>query len=188
MPTTSPEDPDIRYISPYTRREKIGRLLWAIAEKTIFRLSFPTWYGWRAAILRRFGAKVGPRCQIRRTAHFECPWNFSCGDHCAIGEHAIVYALGPITLGSRVTVGQYSHLCAGTHDFTKKSLPLVRPPVTLGDDVWLGAEAFVGPGITLREGALLGARGSAFKDLEPWTINVGSPARKIRDRPRIDLM
>lgn len=179
---------ELRYRSPYSTREKIARLLWSIVEKTLFRLTFPTWYRWRATLLRLFGARIGPRCQIRRTVHFECPWNFSCEDFCSIGDHAIIYALGPITLGRRVSIGQYCHLCAGTHDFNVVALTLLRPPIVLKDDTWLGADVFVGPYVTLHEGALLGARASAFKDLEPWSINVGNPARKIKDRPRIDLL
>lgn len=173
-----------RYISPYSRSEKIKRLLWAFVEQTIFRFSFPTWYGYRAALLRMFGARIGSHTQIKRTAHFECPWNFSCGDHCAVGEHAIVYALGKITLGHRCCMSQYSHLCAGSHDLNHHTLPLLRPPITLEDDAWLLADSFVGPNVTLRQGAVLGARASAFKDLEPWSVNVGNPAKKIKDRPK----
>jgi len=192
--TTSPKNPSAdasekwRYISPYSRSEKIKRLLWACVENTFFRWSFPTWYNYRAGLLRLLGAKIGRSSQIRRTVHFECPWNFTCGDHCAIGDRAIMYALGPITIHDRVSISQMSHLCAGTHDFKQKQLPLLRTPIVLKNDAWLGADAFVGPGVTMNEGALLGARGSAFKDLEGWTINVGNPARKVRDRPRIDLM
>ncbi len=173
-----------RYISPYTTGEKIKRLLWGLVEQTLFRISFPTWYGYRAALLRAFGAKVGAKCQIKRTAHFECPWNFSCGDRCAIGEHAIVYALGPITLGDRCCLSQYAHLCAGSHDLNHHTLPLLRPPITLKNDAWLLADSFVGPNVTLHEGAVLGARASAFKDLEAWSVNVGNPAKKIKERPR----
>ncbi|MDX2116490.1 MAG: putative colanic acid biosynthesis acetyltransferase [Planctomycetota bacterium] len=176
-------DDEARHISPFSRREKVGRLAWALVQGTLFRYSFTTWYRWRNTLLRLFGARVHPSCRIRRTARFECPWNFTAGPNCAIGEHAIVYALGPITLGRRVSVSQYSHLCAGTHDFTRRDLPLIRPHVTLKDDSWLGADAFVGPGVTLHEGALLGARASAFKDLEPWTMYGGNPAKPIRKRP-----
>lgn len=177
-----------RYISPYSTGEKIKRLLWALTEQTLFRFSFTTWYGLRASLLRAFGARIGARSQIKRTAHFECPWNFSCGDQCAIGEHAIVYALGKITLGDRVCLSQYAHLCAGSHDLNHPTLPLLRPPITLKDDAWLLADSFVGPNVTLHEGAVLGARASAFRDLEPWSVNVGNPAKKIKDRPRIDQM
>ncbi|MBX3382373.1 MAG: hypothetical protein KF864_02585 [Phycisphaeraceae bacterium] len=185
IPQVSEED---RYKSPYPRWEQVARLAWALVEHTLFRFSFPTWYGYRAALLRLFGAKVGANSRIRRTVHFECPWNFSCGDNCALGDHSIIYALGRITLHNRVCLSQYAHLCAGSHDLNSKALPLLRPPITLKDDAWLLADSFVGPSVTLHEGALLGARSSAFRDLEPWSINVGSPARKIKDRPRIDLM
>jgi len=181
-------DPAERYLSPFTLREKIGRLLWSIAQGTLFRWSFPTWYAYRAALLRVFGARVGPRSMIRRTVRFECPWNFTCGDRCAIGGDAIIYALGPITLGNRVSISQYSHLCAGTHDFQDPVLPLLRPPITLHDDAWLGADSFVGPGVTMATGALLGARASAFSDLAPWTVHVGNPAKPVKPRPRIDLI
>jgi len=125
---------------------------------------------------------------IRRSVRFECPWNFSCGERCAIGNDAVIYALGPITLGHRVSISQFSHLCAGTHDFNDPLLSLVRPAIILKDDAWLGADAFVGPGVTLETGALLGARASAFSDLAAWTINVGNPARPVKARPRIDLI
>lgn len=176
---------DSRHVSPFTAREKYARLLWAMVQATLFRLSFTTWYRWRVLLLRLFGAKVDWSCRIRRTACFECPWNFTAGPNCAVGDHAIIYALGPITLGRRVSISQYSHLCAGTHDFSRFDLPLLRPPITLKDDAWLGADAFVGPGVTLHEGALLGARASAFADLKPWSINVGNPARTIRERQRM---
>lgn len=177
--------PDGRYTSPYTRREKCGRLLWGLVEMTVFRYSFPTWYGFRNMLLRLFGATVGAKTGVKRTAHFECPWNFTCGESCAVGEYAIIYALGPITLGNRVSIGQYSHLCAGAHDMNHPALPLLRPPIVLEDDAWLMADAFVGPGVTMREGALLGARSSAFRDLDPWGVYVGTPARRIKDRPRV---
>lgn len=173
---------DERHISPFTTREKIGRLLWAVVQGTVFRFSFPTWYRYRVVLLRLFGAEVHMSAHIRRTAKFECPWNVKVGANTAIGDHAIVYALGPITIGRRVSVSQYAHLCAGTHDFTKADLPLVRPPVTLEDDAWLGTDTFVGPGVTMRQGSLLGARGSAFKDLEAWHVYGGNPAKMLRKR------
>ncbi len=174
---------ELRHRSPFTVRENVARLMWSMVQGTIFRFSFPTWYRYRVFLLRLFRAKIDPTCRIKRTVRFDCPWNVTAGRNCALGDHVIVYALGPITLGRRVTVSQYSHLCAGSHDFTHRYLPLIKPPITLENDVWLGADAFVGPGVTVHEGALLGARGSAFKDLDAWTIYGGSPARRIRERP-----
>lgn len=178
-------DDHARHVSPFSFKENIARLVWSCVQATLFRFSFHTWYHWRLMLLRLFGARVDATCRIRRTVRFECPWNFTAGPNCALGDHVIVYALGPITLGRRVSVSQYTHLCAGTHDFGRFDLPLLRPPINLNDDAWIGTDAFVGPGVTLHTGALLGARASAFSDLEPWTVNVGNPARKLRDRPRM---
>lgn len=173
---------DARHVSPFSTREKLGRLAWSVVQATAFRCSFTTWYRYRVFILRLFGAKVHITAHIRRTARFECPWNVSIGANTAVGDHAILYALGPIIIGRRVSVSQYSHLCAGTHDFTKADLPLIRPPIRLEDDAWLGADTFVGPGVVMHQGALLGARGAAFKDLEAWHVYGGNPARLLRRR------
>jgi putative colanic acid biosynthesis acetyltransferase WcaF len=79
-------------------------------------------------------------------------------------------------------ISQYSHICAGTHDHTQPNLPLLRPPITIDDDVWIAADVFVGPGVTIAQGAVVGARSSVFKDLPAWKICVGHPARPISDR------
>lgn len=175
---------DARHVSPYTTREKIGRMLWAIAQATLFRLSFHNWYAWRAWLLRRFGAKVHPSVKIRRTVAIECPWNLTMGRNCSIGDSALIYCLGSVTLGDRVSVSQRAHLCAGTHDYSRFDLPLLRPPIDIEDDVWIAADAFVGPSVRIGRGAILGARACAFKGLDPWTIYGGNPARPIKERPR----
>ena len=79
-------------------------------------------------------------------------------------------------------VSQYAHLCAGTHDHTRPDLPLIKSPITLEDDVWIAADAFVGPGVTVGQGTVVGARASVFKDLPPWKICIGNPAHPISDR------
>jgi putative colanic acid biosynthesis acetyltransferase WcaF len=181
---SGPRDVAARHVSAFPRRERIARLIWAIAQATLFRLSFTTWFGYRNRVLRLFRARVHPSCRIRRLARFECPWNFTAGANTSIGDHAMIYCLGPVTLGERVTVSQNAHLCAGTHDYNDVSMPLLRPPITIGDDVWIAADAFVGPNVTVGEGAILGARGCACSDLEPWSIYTGNPAKKLKDRAR----
>ena len=113
----------------------------------------------------------------------ECPWNLAAGASCSAGDGSILYCLGPVTLGQRVTISQHAHVCAGSHDYTKIDMPLLRPPITIGDDVWIAADAFVGPNVTVGNGAILGARGCAFKNLDGWTIYAGNPARPVKPRP-----
>lgn len=94
----------------------------------------------------------------------------------------ILYCLGAIVLGDRVTVSQYSHLCAGTHDHTVAEMPLLRLPIAVGDDAWVAADVFVGPGVTIGAGTVVGARSNVFSDLPAWKVCVGSPARPVKDR------
>ncbi len=188
--TSTPPEPDNAeklyaraQVSPWTTREKIGRALWILARVPLFRLSWHNAYGWRRLVLRCFGARVGRRVVIRPTARIEIPWNLEIGDQSSIGDYARIYNLGMIRIGRRCTISQYAHLCAGTHDFTRWDTPLLRPPITIGDDVWIAAEAFVGPGVRIGDRAILGACAVAVRDLDPWTIYAGNPARRLRARP-----
>lgn len=174
-----------RHVSAYSTGEKARRMLWACVQATLFRCSFHTWNRWRIGLLNAFGARVERSCIIRRTVRVECPWNLSMGAHSCLGDRVIAYCLGPVSLGRRVSVSQHAHLCAGSHDYTKPDLPLTRPPITIEDDAWIAADAFVGPGVTVRAGAILGARGVAMRDLDAWTIYSGNPAAAVRPRPRL---
>lgn len=180
--TTSAPQPQDRGVSPYSTNEKIGRILWAIVQGTLFRYSFHNWYRWRRFLLTRFGATLDPVVRIRRTVTVECPWNLTMGNESSAGDGVKLYCLGPVTIGDRVSISQFAHICAGSHDHTRPDLPLTRPPITIESDAWIAADAFVGPGITVGAGAILGARGCAFKDLEPWTIYGGNPAKAIAQR------
>ena len=110
------------------------------------------------------------------------PWNLSIDDWSAIGENAYIYNLGPITIGKCVTISHRAHLCAGTHDYSKPDLPLLKPPIHISDQAWICADAFVGPGVTIGEGAIVGARAVAIKNVEPWAIVAGNPAQMVSKR------
>ena len=171
-------------VSPWTTREKIGRALWMLFRLPLFRCSWHNWYAWRRFVLRRFGATIAPDCTIRPTVHIEVPWLLEMDSGATLGDHAIVYNLGRVRIGKRTTLSQYAHLCAGSHDMTRADLPLLRPPITVGDDCWLAADTFVGPGVTVADGTVLGARSSLFTDTEPWSLYVGSPAKRLRARAK----
>ncbi len=167
----------------YTRGEMARRMLWMLSQP-LFRFSPRPLFGWRRFLLRSFGADVGNNVNIYNTAVVYMPWNLTVGEWSAIGEHALIYNLGPVTIGRRVTVSHRAHLCAGTHDYTKPDMPLLKPPINIADNVWICTDAFVGPGVTIGEGAVVGARAVAIKDVEPWTIVAGNPAHVIKRRPR----
>jgi putative colanic acid biosynthesis acetyltransferase WcaF len=162
----------------WSTAEQIGRALWALCWP-LFRLSPRVLWGWRRMLLRLFGATVGRDAHIYPSVRITIPWNLQIGDEVAVGDHAILYALGPIRVGSRATISQYAHLCAGTHDWRDPAMPLVKSPLVVGEDAWVCADAFVGPGVIIGQGAVLGARGVAMKDLEAGTIYGGNPAQPI---------
>lgn len=61
-------------------------------------------------------------------------------------------------------------------------MPLVPKPIRLGNRVWIGADVFLGPGVSVGDGAVVGARSSVFRDVPPWTVVAGSPAKPLKRR------
>jgi len=174
-------------IGHFSRREKIGRLLWNIVQGTVFRFSPRRADAWRAWLLRRFGAKVGRVKLLRSTVRVEVPWNLEIGEGAQIGDRVYLYSLGPIRIGDHTVISQFCHICAGTHDYERTDFPLLRVPIVIGDRCWIAAESFVGPGVTIGDGVVVGSRASVVADLPGWKICVGSPAKAIRDRTLFDV-
>lgn len=168
--------------SPWSFREKLMRAVWMIMGKPVFRMSFHNWYGFRVRLLRLFGARIGSDVRIRPSVNVEIPWNIDIRDGATIGDNAILYSLGQITIGERTIVSQYAHLCAGTHDHTDRRFPLIRDPIMIGSDAWIGADAYVGPNVSIGNLSVLGARSSAYKNLDPGVVYVGNPAKALKQR------
>jgi putative colanic acid biosynthesis acetyltransferase WcaF len=165
----------------YTTGEQIRRILWGFGE-LLFRFSPRPCFGWRRFILRCFGAQIGTHMNTYPSTRIYFPWKLEVGNWSAIGEDALIYNLGKVTIGSRATVSHRAHLCAGTHDYRKADLPLLKPPIVIEDQVWICADAFVGPGVTVGKGAVVGARAVVVKDVGPWDVVAGNPARFVKKR------
>ena len=165
----------------YTRGELLVRAAW-IPGQWLFRWSPRTAFGFRAALLRLFGARVGRNVHIYATARIYIPFNLEIGDDSSIGEWALVYALGPVSIGRRCTISHQAHLCAGTHDARDVALPLVRSSIRIEDEAWVCADAFVGPDVTVGARAIVGARAVAVRDVAPDSIVGGNPAQVIGTR------
>jgi putative colanic acid biosynthesis acetyltransferase WcaF len=165
----------------WSAKEQIGRLLWGIAHPLFVLSPRPMW-GWRRFILRLFGARVGRRVHIYPSARISIPWNLSIGEQSAIGDRAIIYALGPITIGDRATISQGAHLCAGTHDYRDPTMPLMKVPITIGDEAWICADAFIGPGVVVGSRTIVGARAVVMKSFGPGLVLGGNPAGILKRR------
>lgn len=161
---------------------RLGRLLWACVYHCCFRWTPRPLHGLRALLLRMFGAKLGKGCHVYSGAKVWAPWNLEMGDGSCLADGVICYTMAPIRLGARVVVSQGAHLCAGTHDYESPNFQLCAYPISIGDRAWICTEAFVGPGVTIGEGAVIGARAVVTKPMPEWMVCAGNPCRPIKKR------
>lgn len=168
--------------SPHSLRNKIGRVLWGIVHATLFRPTPKVLHGWRCFLLRRFGAKIGRGVRVYPSAKIWVPWNLAMGDYSALSHDVDCYCVAPIHIGPHATVSQYSHLCAASHDLSCPHMQLIASPIRIEAGAWVCADVFVGPGVTIGEGAVAVARAVVVRDVEPWTVVGGNPARFIKKR------
>lgn len=168
--------------SPHSVRNKIGRFLWNITWIILYRPSPKIAHGWRRFLLRLFGAKIGLGAHLHPSAKIWAPWNLEMGDHSCLGENVDCYCVARIRIGARAAVSQYSFLCTATHDIETSDLALRTAPIVIKDKAWVAADVFVGPGVTIGTGAVIGARSSVFRDVPEGMVAFGTPARPVKRR------
>ncbi|MBL0394125.1 colanic acid biosynthesis acetyltransferase WcaF [Ramlibacter monticola] len=168
-------------------RSKVEVQLWWIVQETIFAWSPQFAYPFRAWLLRRFGATVGRRVLLRPSAKFTYPWKITLGDDVWVGDNAVLYSLGEITVASDSVVSQGCYLCAGDHDYRVSSFPIRARPITVGSGAWLAADVFVAPGVKIEDGVVVGARSSVFSDLPKNYVCFGSPCKPVKPRECVDV-
>jgi putative colanic acid biosynthesis acetyltransferase WcaF len=161
---------------------RLTRACWILAWSVLASWTPRQLSPWRCLLLRMFGARVSMKANVAASAKIWLPSNLEMDDHAVIGPGANCYNMAAVRLGRYVVVSQRAHLCAGSHRVDDEHFQLIAKPITIKDNAWIAAEAFVGPGVTVGEGAVLGARGVAFEDLNPWTVYVGNPAAVKRPR------
>jgi putative colanic acid biosynthesis acetyltransferase WcaF len=166
----------------FSLQHRVFRAAWKVTWLLLASWTPPPLHAWRAMILRAFGARIGAGARVYGSVDVFYPPNLTVGQNAVIGWKVNVYCQGPITLGDGAIVSQFAHLVTGTHDIDDRGFQLITRPITIGANAWVAANAFVGPGVTIGEGAVLGACGVAFRDLPPWTVHAGNPARFIRNR------
>jgi putative colanic acid biosynthesis acetyltransferase WcaF len=170
--------------SPHSRINQVGRAMWGIVWLLLFRPSPRLLMGWRRFLLRLFGSRIGPGANIHPSVRIWAPWNLRVGKSVTLSWGVDCYCVAPVTLEDYVIVSQYSYLCAATHDFNHPHRPVISAPITIGPQCWICADVFIGPGVTIGEGAIVGARSSVFSNIRPWCVAVGCPAKPIRERPK----
>jgi putative colanic acid biosynthesis acetyltransferase WcaF len=175
--------------NPYHRASfsvghRVMRLIWQIVYLLLYRISPRPLHGWRAMLLRLFGAKMGKGCHFYPSGKVWAPWNLICEDCCTLGDQAEIYNPSLIYLESHCILSQQAYVCGGTHDYNDPNFPMISYNMRLGAYSWICARASVSPGVNVGEGAVLGLGSVASSDLEPWTVYAGVPAAKVKARER----
>lgn len=168
----------------FSKRVRFERLSFVIVWAILGRWTLPRFSKWRRRILVAFGAEISPTANIFGSVKIWHPKNLRVGDFSVVGPGVNLYSMAPISIGRYVVISQRSHLCCGSHDTSKANFQIRAKPITVKDNAWVCAEAFVGPGITIGTGAVLAARAVTFEDLADWTIYSGNPAAPRRPRQK----
>lgn len=153
-----------------------------LAANAVLLSSWLPGSAWRVQLLRAFGANIGRGVVIKPGVRVKFPWRLRIGNHSWIGEGVWIDNLANVHIGEHVCVSQGAYLCTGSHDWSSESFDLITKPILLQNNVWVCAQATVGPGVVIGEGAVLGLKSCATRQLSPWTINVGSPSFEVGQR------
>lgn len=172
-----------KYENHLGRKHQMIRLIWGI----VWPLG--TWFlprsmgsGWKRTLLRMFGAKIHPTAVVYSSAKVYYPANLVMEEYACLASGVDCYNVAPIHIGAQSTISQGSYLCTASHDITDPKNRLITKPIVIEAQAWVAADAFVGMGVTIGEGAVVGARSAVFKDVEPWTVVGGNPAKFIKKR------
>src|SRR5882757_3634682 len=185
--TATSADQNSRVTQQYTRsgwplRVKLRRVLWG-PFKLLFLRGTGRWLSpVRVAALRLFGAQIETPTLVMDGVLVWHPWSLTLKRYSCLGRGVEVYNYAQITIGEQATVSQGTYLCSASHDFEDPTMPLIYHPINIGDQSWVSANCFVGPGVTISEGAVVGACSVVVKDVPAWVVVAGNPARVIKPR------
>lgn len=176
-----------KFISPYGFKQRALRALW---NTTWFLFARPlprsVGSGWKRFLLRLFGAKIPSTSNVYSSAKIYWPANLVMGEYSFIDSNVNFYNVCKVYIGDNSTISQGAFICPGSHDISNPLNPMISKPIVIEDQVWIAVDAFVGYGVHIGQGAVIGARAVVFKDVEPWTVVGGNPARVIKKRVIVD--
>lgn len=166
----------------FSFQNRFARIIWMGFYLFLFRYTPNPFHSWRSFVLRLFGAKVGIGVHVYPKVKIWAPWNLELGDYSGVANDVNLYSQGKITIGKKAVISQGAHLCAGTHDYTHPGFPQISKPIHVGDQSWIAAEAFIHPGISIGEGAVIGARSVVNRDMPSWMVCSGHPCIPLKTR------
>jgi putative colanic acid biosynthesis acetyltransferase WcaF len=158
------------------------RVLWYFLGSPLLRWELIPFSWIRVVVLRVFGARIGRGVRIKPGVRIKHPWRFELGDFSWLGEKAWIDNIAPVSIGAHCCISQNAYLCTGNHDWRSDSFDLLAAGINVGSHSWIAANAVVGPGVTVGEGAVLLLGSVASGDLESWQLYRGNPAMPLGPR------
>ncbi len=172
-----------KYHNALSRKNQMVRMAWSVVWGIFARpLPRSVGSGWKRFLLRLFGAKIAPTAIVYSSAKVYYPANLVMDDYACIASDVDCYNVAPIHIGANSTVSQGAYLCTAGHDITNPLNPLITAPIVIEDQAWVAAGAFISMGLTIGQGAVVGARSAVFKSVAPWAVVGGNPAKFIKER------
>lgn len=177
--TTVVPEPKRRVFRRLTFGGRLADFTWRWTYKLLFHPSPQSANFWRRWVLNCFGATIARTAVIHRSVRIIHPWNLTLEKDTVVLHGVILDCQAPIRIGAATRISQLVHLCTATHEYEQCHMPIIGLPISIGSGCWLAADVFVGCGVTIGDGVVLGARCSVFKDVPPGALVAGSPARKL---------
>src|SRR6267378_3018832 len=165
--------------SPWSNGQRALRMLWEFCWFVFCQWTPKPFNPWRLFWLRVFEAKIEGTPFVHSRARIAIPWHLTLHDRACLGDRANAYSLGQIEIGPRATVAQEVYLSTGTHDFARPEIPLVTAKITIGEEAFIGARAFIMPGVTIGARSVIGACSVVTKDVPADAVAAGNPCRVL---------
>ena len=165
----------------YSLAEILKRLAWINFGALVFKLIPRHFYFIRMVILKFFGAHLMGNIKVFPSVKIIHPWLLEIGSNSVVSWNVNIYNLAKLKIGNNTIISQNVHLCGGTHDYKSPGFELQRCEIIIGNNVWIAADAFIGPNVTIGDNSIIGARAVCLKDVPANSIMSGNPAVKIKD-------
>ena len=181
--STNSADPFLR--PSFSAGNKLKRMLWNAVWLLLCSWTPNPFHYWRAFVVRAFGGKIGKNNSIYPTCSIWAPWLLHTEDTVTIGPGVEIYNPGGVVLHDHAILSQDAYLCGATHDYDSFEFTYIKKQITVGKYAWVCAKAVVLPGVHCKEGSVLGAASVTSKDLEPWSVYAGNPAKFVKPRKNV---
>ena len=143
---------------------------------------------WRILVLRLFGAKIFENVTVYSSVRIWMPSNLWIGQSSCLGPNVKIYNVSQISIGHSTIVSQDAEICTPSHDFTVPEFHLISKRISIGSNCWIAAGAFIGPGSTIENDVVLGARTVTVGQILGKGVFVGNPAKKVKDKECIQYL